>query len=174
MTRFTPKRLLVSVLILAMPAFVAANEVKPGPMPVPAMPGSGSVPVPHFAPNSSVPTFGVPSVQNPRLGVNFKGAWGEFSFYFPQLTTTVRAQWNKLAVPRSPHDVRGRSVAITFTMTSDGAIDKATSHVAGDGTSEEKALCQRVLLASSPFQPWTAPMIAKLGKAQELTVVFSY
>lgn len=140
----------------------------------PAATTSDSRPMPRFTPGTGGPTFGVPSVQNPRFGVNFKAAWGGFNFYLPQLTSKLRARWKQMIVPRRLNDARGRSIAITFTLTSDGVVDGTTARVAGEGTQEEKEMCQHVLLACSPYQPWTAAMIQKLGKSQELTVIFTF
>ena len=132
------------------------------------------MPMPHFSPSAGVPAFGVPSVQNPRFAVSFKASWGEFNFYVPKLTSTLRAQWKKMVVPTKPNDARGRTITITFTLKSDGVVEATTARVTGDGTEEEKAMCKRVLLACSPYPPWTPAMIQKLGQAQDLNLVFSF
>ena len=184
--RLTSQRFLACALIMVGPA-LAANEA-PKPILTPAPAGSGPMPDMHFTPGPSStgprpdmrpagkdsgPAFGVASVQNPRFGVNFKPVWGEFKFYLPQLTGALRARWKQMVVPKSPSDARGESIAITFAMNSDGVVDGTTVHIAGTGTDEDKDMCKRVLLACSPYQPWSPAMIQKLGKSQELTVIFS-
>lgn len=111
------------------------------------------------------------SVAN-RGALSIDATFSEFGEYQQQFYAALQLGWYQEIEFFQPIDT-GSSVAVRFTMYSDGRIDGVET-VRSNASEIARVICETAITKRSPFRAWTQEMIEVFGNQRILTVRFRY
>lgn len=94
-----------------------------------------------------------------------------FEAYDAAITNAVIERWQHL-LDTVPLDPAASSVVLQFQLTYQGLITNMTV-TSSDASQQLVLLCQRAVLESSPFPPWTLDMRRAMGNSRRITFSFT-
>ncbi|MGC6505576.1 MAG: hypothetical protein ACON39_03255 [Coraliomargaritaceae bacterium] len=107
-----------------------------------------------------------------RGALSIDATFSEFGEYEQQFYAALQLGWYQEIEFHQPIDTAS-TVAIRFTMQSDGTIGEITV-LQSNASLLATTLCESALAKRSPFRAWTKEMIAVFGLERTLTVRFNY
>ena len=99
--------------------------------------------------------------------------WSNYGAYLKKLIDIVQMQWENILISGKIYPPSGSTVTVTFVLDSEGKIARIVN-VENKSSEQAAHACASAITDRAPYGPWTADMIAMLGKQQEMTFTFYY